>query len=88
MPNKSKLQESTFKGVNTSSLQRGLVAAMGEFANRRQTVAFSDFVKEFHGRSFNGKRADHRQLRRHVSWMKSHGVLKVVAKAMAAKGGR
>jgi hypothetical protein len=39
------------------------------------------------GRQFNGKKVTQYQLRRHVSWMKSHGVLKVAAKAKAAKAG-
>jgi hypothetical protein len=84
MANRSKLQEATFKVVTVANLKRGLVKAMGEFAAKRNTVTFADFVTAFGGRQFNGKKADQFQLRRHVSWMKSHGVLKVAAKAKAA----
>ena len=86
--NRSKLQQTVFKAANTGILKRGLVKAMGDFAAKRSTVSFGDFVQEFNGRQFNGVKANHRQLRRHLSWMKSHGVLRPTAKAMAAKGGR
>ncbi len=88
MANQSKLQTSTFVAVSTKNLQRGLVKEMGDFAARRRTVTFTDFVDAFCGRQFNGKKVNQHQLRRHLSWMKSHGVLKAAAKAMAAKAGR
>jgi hypothetical protein len=87
MANRSKLQEATFKVVTIENLKRGLVKEMGEFAARRNSVTFSDFVTAFAGRQFNGKKANQFQIRRHMSWMKSHGVLKVAAQAKAAKAG-
>jgi hypothetical protein len=57
---------------------------MGELAARRRSVTFSDCLTAFARRQFNSKKANQFQIRRHVSWMKSHGVLKVAAKAKAA----
>jgi hypothetical protein len=87
MANQSKLQTATFVAVSTEKLQRGLVKEMGDLAVKLGRTNFADFVNAFCGRQFNGTKVTQYQLRRHVSWMKSHGVLKVVVKARAAKAG-
>ncbi|MGD0228690.1 MAG: hypothetical protein ABSF71_40845 [Terriglobia bacterium] len=87
MANRSKVQTATFVAVSTEKLKRGLVKEMGDPAARRRTITFTDFVDAFCGRQFNGTKVTQHQLRRHVSWMKSQGVLKVAAKARAAKAG-
>jgi hypothetical protein len=87
MTNRSKLQEANFKAGNTEILKRGLVKEMGDFAAKRSTVNFQAFADEFLGRQFSGTKVTRYQLRRHMSWMKSHGVLKAAAKARSAKAG-
>ena len=87
MANRSKLQTATFVAVSTDNLKRGLVKEMGDLAVRLGRTNFVDFVQAFCGRQFNRTKVTQYQLRRHVSWMKSHGVLKVAAKAKAAKAG-
>ena len=88
MANRSKLQTATFVAVSTDNLQARAGQGDGRSRGRTgRTITFTDFVNAFCGRQFNGTKVTQYQLRRHVSWMKSHGVLKVAAKAMAAKAG-
>ena len=62
---------------NTSTVKRGFLAALVEFAKAKGEVDHAMLVKEFSGRQFDSRKVDASRITRYLSYCRNHGIMKV-----------
>ncbi|HEY3974119.1 MAG TPA: hypothetical protein VGM18_14020 [Candidatus Sulfotelmatobacter sp.] len=81
------IQTQTLTVAKTDSIKRGFVAAFVAFVAKKGHVTVAELQAKFTGRQFNGKKVTNERVVRYAYWCVANGVLKVAAKANAAKAG-
>lgn len=70
-------EEAKYTIGNLSTVKRGFLAAMCEFAKAKGEVDHAMLVKEFSGRQFDSRKVDAARITRYLSYCRNHGILKV-----------
>jgi hypothetical protein len=81
------IQTQTFTVAKTDSIKRGFVKHFVDFIAKKGRATVAELQAEFTGRQFNGKKVTNDRVVRYAYWCVANGVLKVGAKAKAAKAG-
>jgi hypothetical protein len=74
-------------GAKTDSIKRGFVKHFVDFIAKKGHATVAELQAEFTGRQFDNKKVTNERVVRYAYWCMSNGILKVAAKAKAAKGG-
>jgi len=81
------IQTQTLAVAKTDSIKRGFVKHFVDFIAKKGRVTVAELQKEFVGRQFNSRKVTSERVARYAYWCVAKGVLKVAAKAKAAKAG-
>jgi hypothetical protein len=73
--------------AKTDSIKRGFVKHFVDFIAKRGHATVAELQHEFTGRQFNGNKVTNERVVRYAYWCLANGVLKLAAKAKAAKAG-
>jgi hypothetical protein len=77
----------TLTVAKTDSIKPGFVKHFLDFIAKKGRVTVAELQKEFTGRQFSNKKVTNERVVRYTYWCVAKGILKVAAKAKAAKGG-